>query len=379
MTDPKIDILSEEEDEPTEGGQVDFPCDNCGAEMRWDPGVDALLCDHCQNEVAVPRDEGTIVERSFGEAGDAARGLGLEVRVSRCGNCGAQVSFDEKATSKLCVYCGSSNVLEQEANRNAIRPESLVPLDVGRGTVEKNFRRWLKGLWFRPNDLKRTKRFDAAGVYVPFWTYDCRVHSAWSADAGYYYWVTQTYTTFVNGKPQVRTRQVRKVRWVPAWGDRDDAFDDVLIHASGSQPQTLVRKLGNFDTKGLVPYRPEYLAGWRAEEYQLDLEQGWNVALRHVETVQRDRCAGDVPGDTHRSLRVKNSISGVRWKHVLLPIWSLQYRFKGKTYTVLVHGQTGRVVGEAPLSWFKILGLVLAILFAIALAVLVLGVASAFQ
>ena len=86
---------------------------------------------------------------------------------------------------------------------------------------------------------------------------------------------------------------------------------------------------------------------------------------------QRQRCAGDVPGDTQRNLRVQNRIFDVRWKHVLLPIWSVQYAFKGETYTVLVHGQTGRVVGQAPLSWVKIVGVVLAVLAAAALVALV--------
>ncbi len=283
------------------------------------------------------------------------------MRVARCGTCGARVSFDEAATSRLCVYCGSPSVLEQEANRNAIRPESLVPLDVGRAKAEESFRRWLGGLWFRPGALKRGQRFEATGVYVPFWTFDCRVHSEWSADAGHYYWVTQTVWVNVNGRRMPRTQRVRKVRWVPAWGARDDAFDDLLVHASAGQPRKLVQELGTFDTAGLVPYRPEYLAGWHAEEYQVDLEQGWAEGLAQVEERQRSRCAGDIPGDTHRNLRVKNTVSDVRWKHVLLPVWSIAYRYKGKPYAVLVHGQTGLVSGEAPLSWGKILGLFLAV------------------
>ena len=296
--------------------------------------------------------------------------------MAQCGNCGARVTFDDKATSKLCVYCGSSNVLDQEANRNAIRPESLVPLDVGRAAVEKSFRRWIRSLWFRPNELKRTKRFEAVGIYVPFWTFDCRVHSDWSADSGHYYYVPETYVVMVKGRPSVRTRMVRKIRWVPAWGDRDDSYDDMVVPASEGQPLRLVEKLGRFDTKALVPYRPEYLAGWRAEEYQVDLGQGWNVAQAAVESRQRTRCAGDIPGDTHRNLRVKNTISDVRWKHILLPIWSLQYRYRQKTYTVLVHGQTGKVVGEAPLSWVKILVAVLGILAAGLVLVAILGVAG---
>ena len=189
---------------------------------------------------------------------------------------------------------------------------------------------------------------------MPFWTFDCHVHSDWSADAGYYYYVTQTYTTTVNGKRQTRTRRVRKIRWKPAWGQREDRYDDLLVAASQGIPAELVEELGRFDTKALVPYRPEYLAGWRAEEYQTDLLGGWRLGQADVERTQEQRCAGDVPGDTHRSLRVANAISDVHWKHVLLPVWSLAYSFRGKPYRVLVHGQTGRVVGEAPYSWVKI-------------------------
>jgi len=333
---------------------LQFACSNCGANMRWDPDADALNCDFCHHTVQVPRAEGTILERPLSEAGKAARGLGLERRVVRCDTCGATVSLDSNATTERCVYCGSSSVLDQEANRNAIRPESLIPLDIGRGDVELAFKKWLGGLWFRPSALKSLKKFQAVGVYAPFWTFDCRVFSEWSADAGYYYYVTQMYTVMVNGKPQMRSRQVRKIRWVPKWGDRRDSYDDVLVHASAGRPGDLVTALGSFDLGALVPYRPEYLAGWRAEEYQIDLERGWARGQAIVEAEQKRRCSGDVPGDTQRRLRVANTISDVYWKHVLLPIWSLQYRFKGETYTVLIHGQTGKVVGRAPYSWLKI-------------------------
>jgi len=370
--------IEEELEDPARSARVAFACETCGADMKWDPDADALSCEYCNSVVQVPRAEGTIVERALEDAGAAARGLGLERRVARCGSCGAGVTFDEKATADVCVYCGSANVLAQEANRNAIRPESLIPLDVDRGDVEAAFRRWIRGLWFRPDELKKTKRLDAVGVYVPFWTFDCGVHSDWSADAGYYYWVNQSYTTTVNGRRVRRTRRVRKTRWVPAWGARDDRYDDLLVHASQGQPRKLVERLGDFDTGALVPYRPEYLAGWRAEEYQLDLEGGWAAGQALVEATQRTRCAGDVPGDTQRFLRVKNVISGVRWKHVLLPIWSLQYRFKAKTYTVLVHGQSGRVVGDAPLSWVKILLLVLGLLAGFLVAAAAVGGAGLF-
>ena len=346
-----------------------FPCENCGAAMSWDPVADALGCEYCGHVVTVPRAEGEVLERPLAAARDVARGLGLEVRVARCDGCGASVTYDGATTSERCVYCGEPTVLAQEANRNAIRPESLIPLDIGADQVRLSFQKWIRGLWFRPNALKKVARYDAVGIYVPFWSFDCRVHSDWSADSGTYYYVSVPYTTTVNGKTVTRTRRERRVRWRPAWGARDDVYDDLLVLASPSLPADMVAQLDSYDTDALVPYRPEYLAGWRAEEYRIDLEQGWVRGRESVVEFQRQRCAGDVPGDTHRNLRVTNDISDVRWKHVLLPLWSLQYRFRKKTYTVLVHGQNGRIVGDAPYSWVKITLLVLA-LAAVALGVI---------
>jgi len=351
---------------------LEFPCPNCGAETTWDPDVDALACAYCGTTTPVPRAAGAIEEHALEAVGEAARGLGLETRTADCRNCGARVAFGDVDTAATCVFCGSANVLAHESNRNTLRPESLIPLDVGRATVEENFRRWVRGLWFRPDALRRLASFDAVGVYVPYWTFDARVRSRWSADSGTYYWTTQVVPVVVNGRVRMRTRRVRRVRWRPASGVREDRYDDHLVNASGGIPDDLARRLGGFDTSKLVPYRPEYLAGWRAEEYRVDLQQAWELGRQAIEERQRLRCAADVPGETHRDLRVHNVVSDVRWKHVLLPIWSLQYRFRGEVRTVMVNGQTGVISGRVPYSPVK-----LALVFlAVALLVVLLGVAS---
>ena len=341
--------------------RVDLDCDECGAPLKWSPREAALLCEHCGTAREVLRRDATIVERPLRDGDVPEEGLGLDLRVLACETCGARTALAPHATADRCPFCGSARVLDRSDSRRGVRPESLIPLEVGREGVEKAFAKWIGGLWFRPNALKRQRAGSAVGVYVPAWTFDANAHSKWTAQSGTYYWVTESYTVTVNGRSERRTRQVRKVRWRPASGQRRDSYDDVQVLASKGIDSALARKLGGFDTEDLVPYRAEYLAGWRAEEYQLDLDGGWAVALGRIQAQQRSRCAGDVPGDTHRALRVRTSVQDVRWKHVLLPIWSVTYSFKGRGYAVLVHGQSGRVVGRAPLSWWKILGLVLAI------------------
>lgn len=335
-------------------------CRQCGAPVVWDPDADALSCSHCGATRVVPPGEGTILERPLAEAAGAARGFGLDLRVTVCQECGARVAYTGSSTTAACSFCGSSRVLDQDANRNVLRPESLVPLDVGASQVEAAFRKWLAGLWFRPDSLRSVRSEDALGVYVPYWTFDASLHSQWTAQSGTYYWVTEPTVVIVKGKPTVVMRQVQKVRWSPAAGERRDAFDDLLVPAGKGLTEDLLDRLGGFDTSALVPYRPEYLAGWRSEEYQVDLEQGFQLGLARMEQVQRERCSGDVPGDTQRDLRVHNLASGVRFKHVLLPVWSLVYRHEGKLFPVLVNGQSGRVAGKAPISWIKVLAAVAA-------------------
>jgi hypothetical protein len=339
--------------------------------MTFDPETQSLKCGHCEATVAVAAQEGhrAIVEYDLdqGLARGAQRGLGAPVRTIKCQECAATVSFPENVTSTACEFCGSAQVLAQESNRNLIRPESVVPFKVDGGTAAASFKQWLGSLWFRPSDLqKRAKVATMAGVYIPYWTFDAAVGSSWTAQAGYYYYETEHYTDRdEKGNTVHKTRQVRKVRWEPAWGSRNDWYDDVLVCASKGLPEELAGKLGTFNTAGLQAYDPGYLAGWKAEEYAIDLNGGWQRAVGIIESSQYERCAGDIPGDTHRNLHVTNRFGNERFKHVLLPLWISAFRYNNKAYRFLVNGQTGEVVGKAPWSVIKIVLFILAILLVI--------------
>lgn len=347
-----------------------FNCPECGGKMNFDAAAGQLGCGYCGHTVAVGKGEAeqNIVEYDLehGLAMSSQRGYGTPVRTTKCEGCGATVSFGESVTSTACDFCGSSKVLPIEEQRNVLRPESVVPFLIEHKKANELFAGWIKGLWFRPNDLKHLADISAMnGVYVPYWTFDSDVASSWTALAGYYYYVT---VSFKDASGNTQTRQERRTRWVPAWGNRADNFDDLLVCASKGLPQALAERLKTFDTAGLKPYDPAFLAGWKAEEYSVDLNAGWKTAVAKMESTQRARCAGDVPGDTHSSLSVTNRFSNETFKHVLLPIWISAYRYKDKTFQFLVNGQTGEVTGKAPVSWFKII-LFIAVLIGIGVGI----------
>lgn len=352
-----------------------YRCPQCGGEMNFEASAQQMVCVYCQHAMAIPDGEGqrAIVEYDLehGLAASRQRGFGTETRTVQCQECGASVSFTGGTTAGTCDFCGSAQVLEQAGNQRVIRPESLVPFQVEKDAASDKFSGWLKGLWFRPSNLKIEARVsEMSGVYVPYWTFDARVHSDWTAQAGYYYYETEYYTEQdAEGNTVEKSRQVRRTRWEPAWGARNDMYDDILVCASKGLPENLANTLRTFDTAALTPYEPSYLSGWKAEEYAVELNDGWKHAVSHIEGNQRSRCSSDVPGDTQRSLNVVNTFSDETFKHVLLPIWISAYRYNDKVFRFLVNGQTGEVTGKAPYSAFKI------ILFIVVLVGIIAGIA----
>jgi ribosomal protein S27E len=349
-----------------------WKCEACSGEQHYDAATKMLRCQFCGATRKVPGGKGAIVEHDLFAGIDAmAQGLGTETdKISRCKECGATMHFGDSKIATSCAFCGAAAVWV-EATKKIVRPESLVPFGIDNKVANQSFARWIGKLWFRPSDLKKLAKVqEMIGVYVPFWTYDAHVESSWTADAGYYYTVTEDYEVVVNGESETRTREVQHTRWESAWGQRSDDYDDILVCGSVGLPKDLADSLKSFDTQQLVPYTPEYLAGWRAEEYAVDLQAGFEVAKERIDEDQRSRCGGDVPGDTHRMLEVSSTYSQLTFKHVLLPIWIAAYRYRGDVYRILVNGQTGEVQGKAPYSWAKIA--LLALFVAALLAVFVL-------
>jgi DNA-directed RNA polymerase subunit RPC12/RpoP len=338
-------------------------CAGCGGVLLYDPAVRCLRCRHCSAQAPVPA-SGAPGPRELSlrdGLARAPRGYGTETLRVECGSCGAIVHLAPEERATRCTYCASPTVVTRPPDPSLLQPESMIPFLVPQPQATQGFERWLSGLWFRPGDLSRMARVEGVhGVYLPYWTFDADVESQWQAERGEYYYTTEHYTDQdEHGNTVRKTRQVQHTRWKPARGRRKDHFDDVLVCASRGVKEDLAAKLCTFDTKQLVPYSPGYLYGWRAEAYAVDLPGAWAKGQEAIRAQQEQKCAGDIGGDTHRNLEVQNTFRKETFKHVLLPLFVLAYRYNGRPYQVLVNGQTGEVVGKAPLSVWKVMALVI--------------------
>ncbi len=346
-----------------------YKCGTCDAPIEYDAKSGALKCAFCGAEKAIAAPTGNVVEHALHEAALAKhKGYGRAVRKLHCDACGASISFDAGVTAAKCPFCASPKVAE--ATGEGLRPESLLPFKVTADKAGELFKKWITGLWFRPNDLKKLAEVkEIRGVYLPFFTYDAQARSWWTAERGDYYYENETYTAQENGRSVTKTRRVQKTRWSYVRGSRSDFYDDHLVYASLGLPKDLVKGIEPYSTGSAIPYTPEYLVGWAAEEAGFTVEAGWHNAQGELSDKQRKKCSGDVGGDTQRNLSVTTNYSEITFKHALLPAFVSAYQYKGKVFRFLVNGETGKTDGHAPLSWPKIIALVVAILAVIGIVV----------
>jgi hypothetical protein len=144
----------------------------------------------------------------------------------------------------------------------------------------------------------------------------------------------------------------------------------VLVCASGSVGESRAGALEPWDLSKVAGYTDEYLAGFRAESYAVNLKDGFGVAQVKMEPEIVATINGNIGGDHQRITSKDSRYSRITYKHLLLPVWTSAYRYKGRVYSILVNARTGEVIGERPWSVWKITGLVVAILFAVLAVVL---------
>lgn len=336
-----------------------FNCAKCGAEAVWTPSKQTLVCPYCGTvaDAKLASDTAAVKENDLLQALKSMTsedmGWQAERKTVRCQSCNAISVFDPKRIAQNCDFCGSPSLLAVDDIKAPIRPEGVLPFKVADTKVREDIRAWYGSHWFAPNKLGTKALTDTLhGIYLPYWTFDAQVHADWDAEAGYYYTVQDS-----------QGRSEQRVRWESASGSVDNFFDDLLVPASRGVHPKLLEGVSPFPTTdALLPYDAGYLTGWVVEQYQIDLNAAATASHHRMEESMESLCSQQVPGDTQRNLQVTTQYSGQTFKHVLLPVWLVTYTYGAKSYQVAVNGVTGKIDGEYPISWVKVMFVTIAVL-----------------
>lgn len=338
-----------------------FPCSGCGANLEYHPGTTSLKCPYCGRVEAIAPSLQTVEERNYDEYAHynttrfaKLSATALEVR---CSGCGASFIFEPPYTAGKCPFCASNIVAQPTEASPTLEPEGLIPFKIDQKQARQQVHDWIKSRWFAPNTLKQLAQQEKLrGVYLPFWTYDAQTHSTYQGEQGEYYYTTETYTeTNAQGETETKTREVRHTRWHSVSGEVSHFFDDVLVPGTQSIEEHRLAFLAPWELKeSLCAYNPSYLAGFEAQRSQVPMEEGLKVAKNLMSGEISGHVRWDIGGDEQRIHSISTTYSQITFKHLLLPVWIGAYRYRNKSYQVMVNALTGTIHGDRPYSVWKI-------------------------
>lgn len=346
-----------------------FPCTQCGAMLKYQPGTKHQKCEYCGQENDIVDRQESIQEYDLHNALVALANTqpSITTKQAYCDSCGASFKFVANINAGQCPFCGSHIVISPQKDK-LITPKSLLPFVINEVIAQDKFLHWIQGLWFAPNKVKKYARNDSklVGIYLPYWTYDSDTKSTYTGARGHTYYVNERVSYIQNGRRVSTVKRVPKIRWTNVRGRVARFFDDVLIGASRSLPRQILDHLQPWDLENLVPYEEKYISGFQSEMYQVELDEGFDHAKQVMDGIIHRDIAYDIGGDHQRIYQVNTQHSHITYKHCLLPIWSAAFLYRDKTYRFVVNGRTGQVQGERPYSYWKITFAVIAGLILIA-------------
>ncbi len=326
--------------------------------LKYQPGTQHQVCAYCghKNDISVKQER--IKELNLARALHelaAAQPNTTVSHQSHCTACGANFKFSADIHAGECPFCGTDIVISPQQSK-PLHPKSLLPFLITETQAKKQFSLWLNKLWFAPNKVKKYARADTKliGIYLPYWTYDSQTESTYTGARGDTYYINERVSYRQNGRQVTTVKRVPKIRWTNVRGQVSRFFDDVLIGASLSLPRQILDRLQPWDLQNLVPYDENYISGFQSELYQVNLDEGFDLAKQVMNGVIRQDIAYDIGGDHQRIHQVSTQHSHVTYKHCLLPVWSAAFLYRNKPYRFIINGRTGEVQGERPYSIWKI-------------------------
>ncbi|MEZ6124237.1 MAG: hypothetical protein R3C49_13830 [Planctomycetaceae bacterium] len=357
-----------------------FPCESCGADLEFNIGRQALTCPYCGFVKQIVLDsKAEVREQDFSEmlnrieqwhkdaaqqkvdAGDEEHaGDSTSRNELRCHACGGNIEFIGTLTSTHCPYCGSAVQLEKahRCQERRIPVDGVLPFQIGHEHARRNLNQWVRSRWFAPNQfLNQGADGKFNGVYLSYFTFDSMTFTAYSGRRGEHYWVTVG-----SGKNQ---RRERRTRWYPASGRFQRFFDDILVLANTGLNRQFMLALEPWPLLKVAPFNQAMLAGYLARTYDVELDQCYSEARHRMDEALQVEVRQRIGGDTQQISSIDTRCEAITFKHLLLPVWLLAYRYNDRTHQVFINAATGEVQGERPYSVWKIAFAVLAAIAAV--------------
>lgn len=324
-------------------------CNNCGGDMAFNVEWQNLKCTHCGSSVSFDIIRAPFIKKDY-KTDSVISNEFTQYTEYVCQTCSRRHIVKRGESFEHCPTCGDQNLVK--VLKVDYKPDGIIPFQINKETAVKKFFDWVRKRKLSPNMLKlldRTQKL--VGMYVPAYYYDFHTTSNFSGVG------VKNYRD-----KEGRTRQTRH-----RFNDvRRDEFYNQIESAGQEVPTSALEKISSFDTSKLCVYSSEYLYGWAGAEVTSFLQENYKNMTNYMSSNIANKIKHSLPYDYVEDFHCVTMFSNVKYNYVYLPVYKGTYRYKDKTYTYYINGDSGEVTGKSPKSFWKIFGV--AILLALGIA-----------
>lgn len=321
-------------------------CSNCSGRLIFNPASQQLECAGCGSKF-YPEDVKDINADIHSKYYDT--------RVYTCAHCGAEIITSDTEVSTFCVYCGNPAINFTRISKE-YRPDGIIPFKITKEQALESIKRKFLKNPIIPKEVKdKAVLENIRGIYVPYWVINARFTEA----------------DYLSGLVRAGKHDERK--YYQRVGNCN--FQNLPIDGSKILNDEISLRLEPFYFNEAREFDEDYLNGFYSNTSDTTYNELRESAANRCHRLFTGETLTTVEG---RDPKVEDSVYWVDIQddplYMMMPVWFFTFKYKDEPHTVLINGQSGKLVGTMPWEQKRISGITRAIFF---IVLTILGIAFA--
>lgn len=338
---------------------TNYQCPACTGPLQFDPQSGRLTCEYCGSSFDPKEIESQYAQKEA-EAQEAKKKAEAQyaqavselpegapwteaeangLKVYNCPSCGAEIICPETTAATSCVYCGNPSVVPGQLG-GSLKPDFVIPFKKTREEALAALKGFYRGKPLLPKAFSSAAHLEEVkGLYVPFWLFDGKAE-------GSAIYNMQNSRSWTEGSYRVTETEYFEGR---RGGSLE--FTHIPVDASKNMGDDYMDSIEPYDYAELKPFSTAYLPGFLADKYDVDAKESAPRASDRAKQSLMDAFSSTVSGYGSVALREgRADFYPRKANYALLPVWMLHTKWQDKDYYFTMNGQTGKLVGDLPVS-----------------------------
>lgn len=308
-------------------------CKNCGGRLKFDIQKKGLVCASCGSLFDVSEYDSGLDELQEQEPVKLKIEDTIDCSIYQCNSCGAEISITNTEVSTFCIYCGNPSIVFSRISKMK-KPDAILPFTVTKEQAMNMVRERINKGFFIPKSIKNYEIEQMRGIYIPYYITNVEYDASMILSS-----------VHKNGKNSTTYYYKRTGYSHMPW---------VTTDASRTLADSSSQRLEPYYIKDAKPFDEDYLVGFYSDMSDVPYTEAITLAKQRADNVFTDEMLKSINGSSKKVVEKRHRAEVYdKPTTIFLPAWFLTFRYNNQPYTIIINGQTGKVVGGVP--WNKAL------------------------